>query len=416
MMEQTKVYKRRWAVLLSYIGVNCIIQCYWATFFSVTTQAWKFYGFADAASGEAAMSLLSIIIMCGVVVLSIPASAALEKIGWYRTVLIAGIILTVTANVRGLVGDSYRNIFFCTIAASACQPFILNAFGMLAAKWFPPKERALANGCGMLSIYIGVMAAQFGFPFLQKTFGMDIPAVLKVIGAGAVPLILLFFFISKEAPDTPPCNEAFTERAEYKEGLRLLLKNRRFIASSVIFLLAQGVYYVFTTLIEPIMQYLNQDRLDSMFIGILGTLITVTGCAGTLVLPMLTDRRKDGKRLPLIRLCLFIGAVGMICLALFHSRSGIIFGGCVYGVFVTGILPVILVFGIESGFPVSEGTTESLLQMFGNLGSMIMLLVINAAFSGNHRMTMIVLEIMLVLCILICFWTGEASRQERMLE
>lgn len=61
--KQFKLYKRRWAVLLSFVCVNAVMQYGWAFFRAIVTDAWKFYGFQNAASGEAAISALTMIIM-----------------------------------------------------------------------------------------------------------------------------------------------------------------------------------------------------------------------------------------------------------------------------------------------------------------------------------------------------------------
>ena len=80
--KQFKLYKRRWAVLLSFVCVNAVMQYGWAFFSAIVTDAWKFYGFQNAASGEAAISALTMIIMVCMIVLSIPASGGCEKFCW----------------------------------------------------------------------------------------------------------------------------------------------------------------------------------------------------------------------------------------------------------------------------------------------------------------------------------------------
>ena len=58
-----KVYGYRWVVLGIY-ALNCVlIQIMWTTFFSITTDAWHYYGFTDAVKGNSAISMLSVIFM-----------------------------------------------------------------------------------------------------------------------------------------------------------------------------------------------------------------------------------------------------------------------------------------------------------------------------------------------------------------
>ena len=80
------------------------MQYGWAFFSAIVTDAWKFYGFTDAASGEAAISALTMIIMVAMITLSIPASWVFEKFGWYKTVSVAGIVLMIFTLLRGFIG------------------------------------------------------------------------------------------------------------------------------------------------------------------------------------------------------------------------------------------------------------------------------------------------------------------------
>ena len=87
MKEQNyQVYGYRWVVLGIYGLCTGVIQLMWTTFFSITTDAWKYYGFTDATKGESAISLLSIIFMAGMIIVSIPSLAAFERFGFKKAV------------------------------------------------------------------------------------------------------------------------------------------------------------------------------------------------------------------------------------------------------------------------------------------------------------------------------------------
>lgn len=419
MNETTKefiVYKRRWLVLFSFVCVNAVMQYVWCTFSSITTDAWKFYGFKDAASGEAGISMLTMIIMVGMIALSVPASALFHKIGWYKSVAIAGVILAFFTCLRGFIGNTYAGLIICTIGCACTQPFIINAFGMIAAYWFPPKERGIANGWGMVSTYIGVVMAQFGVPWLMSTFNLDIPQVLKVYGFLAIPMILFFLIAAKEKPPTTPCDEELIERVDFKEGMKALIRNKRFIIALIVFWIMQGIYFSFTTLIEPVLQYLNENTLDSMFIGTLGTIITVTGTIATLVLPIMSDHSKSKKRLPMVRVCQVGALLGLLLVMFGHGVGLLVTAACLLGVFLTGITPVLMVFGYETAYPVSEGITESLMQLGANGIGLVYLLFINGVFRGNHSGTMIFFAAGMVVCIILTAFVKEASLKERLLE
>ena len=62
---------------------------------------------------------------------------------------------------------------------------------------------------------------------------------------------------------------------------------------------------------------------------------------------------------------------------------------CCLGIFLTGVTPIVMVLGYESAYPVSEGTTESLMQLGANGWGLICLLAVNGIFQGNHMGTLV---------------------------
>lgn len=420
-MEETKkefkLYKRRWVVLLSFVCVNAVMQYGWAFFSSIVTDAWHFYGFQDAASGEAAISALTMIIMICMITLSVPASWVFEKIGWYKTVAIAGIVLMVFTLLRGFVGgSSYMALVITTTGIAITQPFIINAFGMISALWFPPSERGIANGWGMISTYLGVVMAQFGVPWIMETFNLDIPGTLKVFGFLSIPMIMWFVIFSREKPPTPPADEEIIERVSFGEGMKQLIKNKKFICALLVFWLLQGVYFTLTTLMEPILQFFNGGGLDSMFVGTLGTILTFTAVVTTLVLPIASDHSKSKKRKPIVLVCEVGTLVGLGLVITGHTVGLQILMACCLGVFLTGVTPVVMVMGYEAAYPVSEGTTESLMQLGANGWGLICLLAVNGIFRGNHAGTLAFFIVGSVIALILTLMIKEASLKDRRIE
>ncbi len=410
-----RIYSRRWLVLATYMCVNIVMQSLWATFFSVTTQAWKFYGFSDRVSGEASVSLLSIVIMTGMLILSIPASAIFSVIGWYKAMSIASVLMAVCAVARGIFGTGYSAVLICTVGMACAQPFILNAMGLMTSKWFPPKERGLANGFCVCTVTVGAMVSQLGFPWVQKTFGLDIPSVLKIYGIMAVIAAIFFITAASEAPKLPPCDEKLMVRDNYRDGIKRLVKNKNFILGMLIYLALNGGSLAFTTFIEPFMNYLNGGRFDSIFIATFGMVISILGISGTILITLYTDHNNGRRRLPSIRLCMALSAVGLVLFMCLHIPGLLFAAAALYGFSCNGVMPVGLVYGCESGYPVSEGTTGSLMQWIGNMGGIIMLSVINTAFNGNHLISMLFILGVTVFGFVISLIAREKSEQERMI-
>lgn len=110
---------------------------------------------------------------------------------------------------------------------------------------------------------------------------------------------------------------------------------------------------------EPILQFFNGGSMDSLFIGTLGTILTITGVITTLVLPIASDRSKSKKRKPIVLVCEIGTLVGLVLIITGHTVGLQILMACCLGIFLTGVTPIVMVLGYESAYPVSEGTTES---------------------------------------------------------
>lgn len=360
---------------------------------------------------------LTVAVVAGSTLLAFLPESVTSAMANYKTVSIAGIVLMVFTLLRGFIGgSSYTALVITTTGIAITQPFIINAFGMISALWFPPAERGIANGWGMISTYLGVVMAQFGVPWLMSTFGLDIPGALKVFGFLSIPMILWFILFAREKPPTPPADEDLIERVSFADGMKQLAKNKKFIYALLVFWLLQGVYFTLTTLMEPILQFFNGGSMDSLFIGTLGTILTVTGVITTLVLPIASDRSKSKKRKPIVLVCEIGTLVGLVLIITGHTVGLQILMACCLGIFLTGVTPIVMVLGYESAYPVSEGTTESLMQLGANGWGLICLLAVNGIFQGNHMGTLVFFLAGTVLSLVLTMMIKEASLKERRIE
>ena len=153
-MTQTnfKVYRIRWIMLTVYMLMAAVNQLLWITFAPITGDATKYYGVSDLRIG-----ILSMCFMIVYIVVSIPASWAIDKYGIRIGVGIGAVFTGVFGLLRGFAGNDYNLLLLAQIGIAIGQPFILNAITKLAARWFPIEERATAAGLGTLAMYIGIL-------------------------------------------------------------------------------------------------------------------------------------------------------------------------------------------------------------------------------------------------------------------
>jgi cyanate permease len=315
-MAQTsfKVYGYRWAVLLAFMLVVAINQLMWITFAAITTDAMDFYGVSDLAIG-----LLSLSFMAVYILMSFPASWVIDTYGIRVGVGIGAALTGFFGLLRGLVAPHYAWVLAAQIGIAIGQPFILNAITTIAARWFPPGERATASGLGSLSIYLGILAGLALTPYLVLT--SSIVDTLMVYGAASVVAMFAFFIVARERPPTPPCAPGDEARSLVLDGLSKMMRQRNFIMLLVIFFIGLGIFNAVTTWIE---QILSPRGFTATQAGDSGGLMILGGILGAVVLPLLSDRAR--KRVPYLIVAVvgatlglagltYAASYGLLCLA-----------------------------------------------------------------------------------------------------
>jgi MFS family permease len=126
--NQYRVYPYRWVVLAVFMFTNLAIQLLWISFAPITGLAAAFYGVSDLKIG-----LLSMSFMIAFVPLSIPASWAIDTIGFRKSVSIGALMMGLFAVLRGFAGNNYVFVLITTCGLAASQPLLLNSWTTVSA-------------------------------------------------------------------------------------------------------------------------------------------------------------------------------------------------------------------------------------------------------------------------------------------
>ncbi|MDR0909959.1 MAG: MFS transporter [Spirochaetaceae bacterium] len=377
-----KVYPYRWVVLGLYFLLNTAIQIMWANFFSITLAAGEYYGFAGEAAQTSAISLFSIIFMLGVVIISVPSMAMFEKYGYRKSVSLGAILMGIGAIIRGIWGDNYTVVLIATIIFAIAQPFIINSMGLVAGKWFPVNERAIANSMGVLPTIIGMMIGMIVVP-VQLRNGIDIKAMLQIWGYITAGICVVYVVFTREAPPTPPCAEEESYRSPFGEGIKALFKKKNFVLCALSYTLLLGIFNAIFTLIEPILKFFGGENVTSVEVGLIGAIVLALGLVGGLIIPLLSDKSKGQKRLPYVLLGVAVAGAGLFLVLLSHSVVMLTLSIGLFGLFGIGASPVMMTYSAEACYPVSEGTSEGMMLLAGNIGGAILLGLANL-FGTNY--------------------------------
>jgi len=351
--EPYKLYGYRWVVLAVFMLINAAIQALWIAYASITGPAADYYGVGDLQIG-----LLSMAFMIAFIPLSIPASWAIDTYGFRLAVGIGAVLMAVFGLLRGLAGSNYGLVLAATFGIAAAQPFLLNAWTTIPAKWFGVDERATAVGLVTLANLVGTALGLVLTPVLIES--MPIPTVQLLFGGIAAFTAVLFLVFARETPPIPPHAPGQQVRALVLDGLKHALRVRPFWFDLALSFIGLGIFNGVTTWIEAIIRPRGFTPADA---GTLGALMIVGGVIGAVVIPALSDKQRMRQRYLYVA---FIGAVPGLLGLTFAASAWLLFSSAfVMGFFLVSAMPIAMQYAAEITYPTPEGTSNGLMQLFG---------------------------------------------------
>jgi MFS family permease len=369
-----RLYGYRWVVLAVFMFINLTIQMLWIAYAPITGPAAKFYGVTDLQIGLLAMSF-----MAAFIPLSLPVSWAIDTFGFRRAVSLGAILMGIFGVVRGLAGADYTLILWSTIGIAVAQPFLLNAWTKVPAQWFAIEERATAVGLVTLANLVGTALGMVLTPILTES--MSIPAVQLLYGGIAAVSSILFVLLAREKPPTPPCPPGQEVRALMLDGLKHALKVKPFWLYLFVSFIGLGIFNGITTWVENIIRPRGFTPTDA---GTLGTLMLVGGVLGAVVIPPFSDRQRKRQRYILLGFILAIP--GLIGLTFAMSQTLLFVSAFALGFFLVSTSPVGMQYAAEITHPTPEGTSNGLIQLFGQ-ASVVFVYIMEVLKSANGAFT-----------------------------
>ena len=374
MNNDYKLYGYRWVVLGVFMFINLTIQMLWITYAPITGLAAEFYAVTDLQIG-----LLSMAFMIAFIPFSIPASWVIDTYGFKIAVGIGAVLMAIFGLLRGFAGANYSFVLWSTIGIAIAQPFLLNAWTTVPAKWFPVESRATAVGLVTLAGLVGTALGMVLTPALVEI--MSISTVQLIFGGTAAFSSVLFLVLAREKPPTPPSAPGQETRALVLDGLKHALKIKSFWLYLVVSFIGLGIFNGLTTWIEAIIRPRGFTPADA---GTLGALMIAGGLVGAVVLPALSDKQR--KRQPYLMLA-FLGAIpGLIGLTFAQSGPLLFISAVVLGFFLVSAMPIGMQYAAEITYPTPEGTSNGLIQLFGQ-GAVVYVYIMEAMKTSNGSFT-----------------------------
>jgi MFS family permease len=387
-----RLYGYRWVVLAVFMFVNLTIQILWISYAPITGPAADYYGVSDLQIGLLAMSFMFVFIP-----LSLPVSWVIDTRGFRKAVGIGVILMALFGITRGLAGDNYTLVLLSTLGIAIAQPFLLNAWTTVPAKWFSIDGRATAVGLVVLSNLVGAALGLVLTPIFVEEMGVAIPTVQLIYGAIAAFSAVLFIVLARENPPTPPCPPGLEVRALMLDGLKHALKVKSFILYLIIWFIGMGVFNGITTWVEAIVRPRGFTPTEA---GTLGALMLVGGVLGAVILPAISDRQQKRQRYLLLGFSLAIP--GLLGLAFADQFWVLLVSAFSLGFFLIGASPIGLQYATEVTFPTPEGTSNGLIQLCGQASVLVVFIMeVVSGTDGSFTTSLLITTVLMIISVLL---------------
>jgi sugar phosphate permease len=292
--------------------------------------------------------------------------------------------------LRGFAGANYGLALLGTIGVAVAQPFLLNAWTKVPAKWFSVDERATAVGLVTLANLVGTALGMVLTPILIES--ISIPSVQLIYGGITAFSSVLFLIFARENPPTPPCPAGMEVRALMLDGLKHALKIRDFWLYLAVSFIGLGVFNGLNTWVENIIRPRGFTPNDA---GVIGAVMLAGGLLGAVAIPPFSDKLHKRKIFLLAGILLAIP--GMIGLTFARSYGLLIASAIELGFFLVSINPIGMQYAAEITRPTPEGTSNGLIQLFGQ-ASVVFVYIMEALKSPDGAFTPgLILAIVLML-------------------
>lgn len=359
----------RWTVLGSYALLAACTQLLWLTFAAVDTRSASAMHVSVGLVGD-----LAAVFPFVYIVLALPTGRWLDS--RFGQALAAGAVLTgAGAVVRVISPESFGWQMAGQVVVSAGQPLVLNSINKVAARYFAPRERATAISLGTAALFVGILAAVLMAGPVFAAGGLRLLLWLQAVPSVIAALLVLAVL------RTPP---AFPDDPSASVSLRWLLQDRFIWTIAALVFIGMGTYNAVATWLQPILAGFGEGDAAGYLIAAL----TFAGVLGAAVLP--TAAARAGRRRLVLVTALVVAAAAFAATAAIHNVVWLgvwLFGT---GFVLLAALPVVLDWADVHAGPERQGSAVGFLMMAGNLGGLILVLVVQP-FIGSPYLSLGVL-------------------------
>jgi predicted MFS family arabinose efflux permease len=348
----------RWGVIVAYALVCAATQVLWLTYAAITTETAHRYGVSVGAVGW-----LAEIFPLLYVVLAIPAGLLLDR--WFRPALVGGGALVALGGLVRLGGQTFAWAMAGQVLVAIAQPVVLSAVSKLAGEYLPLEQRADGISLGSAGNFVGMLLALLLGPTLGAHGQLERLLVLEAALAVIAALALAFAL-------RRPGHVSSEHAAIEGNAARALWRMPQIRIQCGLVFIGFGIFVALATWLQTL---LAPSGVSETTAGVLLVGMVVAGIAGCAVLPPLVARRHAERQF--MRTAIVVGCLACIALGATPWLGTRALALVVTGIVVLPALPVILT-AAEQLAGAASGTAGAIVWMAGNLGGLVVALIVQA--------------------------------------
>jgi predicted MFS family arabinose efflux permease len=365
----------RWAILIVYALLAACTQLLWLSFAAIDTDSARVLHADVGTVGD-----LAAIFPFVYVVLALPVGRWLDT--RFTHALAIGAVLTgAGALLRIAAPTSFGVQLAGQFVIAAGQPFVLNSITKVAARYFPQPERATAISIGSVALFLGILASVLIAGPLFSAGGLGLVLTVEAIPSVVAALLMLVLL---RVP------AMYQDDASTAVSLRWLLRDRFMWLLAGLIFIGMGVYNAVATWLQPVLANFGQGGAAGNLIAVL----TAGGIVGAAILPPVVAARD--RRRPMLVLALVVSAIAFAATDLRHDIAWLVVWLFAAGFVLMSCLPVVLDWSAVHAGRAREGAAAGFLLMAGNLGGVILVLVVQAVM-GNAYLPLAALAVIAAL-------------------
>lgn len=359
---------RRWMVLVGFMLISMSSQIIWLNFAGIVSPQMQDIFHV----GLGPISLMSGLWPLIFIPISIPTGLMVDRWGFKKVVSIGGVILVIFSWLRLLSGGNFEILFIFQSLAAIGQPFVYNGISKLAGNWFQEGEQALANGIATMGQIIGMVIALILVPLMvPKAVYSLLQTNIIVVSLIVTFSVAIFLIFAKENPGVAPEGQAVIEKAGSQ--IKHLLKIKNIVLLMLLFLIGVGI---FSGLIQWVEAILFSRGISSLYGGLDGAVILISGIFGMVIVPLLADKYSKLKQVAVVN-----AIIVTVMLFLFSLRVNLLYYmviGAVLGFTLLSLAPIVLQISLETAGKERAGTAASAIWMASQVGALLFILIMPA--------------------------------------